>query len=188
MRIRYTATLKALNNVPTDLIIFCNQQFQTVGAWMDCDGQWLHRMGTTRNLFVGKRYISSVNWRQQLLPRVRCGNLLALQRRTCEERTRVPAQSVSVTFHPFTHPCHLVSTLLLEGAHILEAHMPGARKYSRRESRIRSADSRQCSTFKFLSPINPYFSVFNILILLVEKSSLHSRWGPTRSRQFCMHF
>jgi hypothetical protein len=125
MRIRYTATLKALNNVPTDLIIFCNQQFQTVGAWMDCDGQWLHRVGTTRNLFVGKRCISSVNWWQQLLPRVRCGNLLALQRRTCGGRTRVPAQSVSATFHLSTHPCHLVSTLLLEGAHILEAHMPG---------------------------------------------------------------
>jgi hypothetical protein len=38
----------------------------------------------------------------------------------------VPAQSVSATFHPSTHPCHLVSTLLhVPGAHILEAHMPG---------------------------------------------------------------
>jgi hypothetical protein len=70
---------------------------------MDCDGQWLHRVGTTRNLFVGKRCISSVNWWQQLLPRVRCGNLLALQRRTCGERTRVPAQSVSATFHLSTY-------------------------------------------------------------------------------------
>jgi hypothetical protein len=101
---------------------------------MDCDGQWLHRVGTTRNLFVGKRCISSVNWWQQLLPRVRCGNLLALQRRTCGERTRVPAQSVSATFHLSTHPCHLVSTLLLEGAHILEAHMPG-RTYRGRNCR-----------------------------------------------------
>jgi hypothetical protein len=37
--------------------------------------------------------------------------------------------------------------------------------------------------FKFLSSINLYFSIFNIIILLVETSSLHSRWGPTRSRQ-----
>jgi uncharacterized membrane protein len=41
----------------------------------------------------------------------------------------------------------------------------------------------KCLTFKFLSPINSYFSIFNIIILLVETSSLHSRWGPTRSRQ-----
>jgi hypothetical protein len=95
--------------------------------------------GTTRNLFVGKRCISSVNWRQQLLPRVRCGNLLAFQRRTCGERTRVQAQSVSATFHLSSHPCHLVPTLLLEGrtywrrtcrgAHTggatAGAHMPG---------------------------------------------------------------
>jgi hypothetical protein len=110
---------------------------------MDCGGQWLHRVGTTRNLFVGKRCISSVNWWQQLLAPVRCGNLLALQRRTCGERTRVPAQSVSATFHPSTHPCHLVSTLLLEGAHILEAHMPG-RTYRGRNCRGAHAWGRTC--------------------------------------------
>jgi hypothetical protein len=90
----------SLRERDTDANILCNQQFQTVEAWIDCDGQWLHRVGTTRNLFVGKRCISSVNRWQQLLSRVRCGNLLALQRRTCGGRTRVPAQSVSATFHP----------------------------------------------------------------------------------------
>jgi hypothetical protein len=39
---------------------------------------------------------------------------------------RVPAQSVSAMFHLSTHPCHLLSKLLHEGAHILEAHIPGA--------------------------------------------------------------
>jgi hypothetical protein len=94
------------------------QQFQTMGAWMDCDGQWIHRVGTTHNLFVGKRCISSVNWWQQLLSRVRCGNLLALQRRTCGGRTRVPAQSVSATFHTLTH------ATCCQHLHA-EAHMPG---------------------------------------------------------------
>jgi hypothetical protein len=47
---------------------------------------------------------------------------------------RVPAQSVSAMFHLSTHPCHLLSTLLHEGAHIFEAHMPG-RTYRGRKCR-----------------------------------------------------
>jgi hypothetical protein len=41
-------------------------------------------------------------------------------------RTHARAGAVGGSeFHLSTHPCHLLSTLLHEGAHILEAHMPG---------------------------------------------------------------
>jgi hypothetical protein len=109
---------------------------------MDCDGQWLHRVGTTHNLFVGKRCISSVNWWQQLLSRVWCGNLLALQRRTCRGRTRVPAQSVSATFHPLTHATccqHFTCGGARTGGAHAGAHIPGAQMPGRAAGYIASA-------------------------------------------------
>jgi hypothetical protein len=55
----------------------------------------------------------------------------------------VPAQSVSATFHPSTHPCHLLSTLTCGGAHTggahAGAHIPGAQMPGRAAGYIASA-------------------------------------------------
>jgi hypothetical protein len=82
--------------------------------------------GSTHNLFVGKQCISSVNWCQQLLPRIRCGNLLGIAE-VHMRRMHTCAGAIGVCGVPSTHPCHLVSTVLhVPGVHILEAHIPGA--------------------------------------------------------------
>jgi hypothetical protein len=143
----------AICDVPSTHATWC-QQFQTVGSM---DG--LRRpVASPRGDYTQSVRGQAVHFFCQLVATViatgKVWKLVGIAEAHMR-RTHARAGAIGVCDVPSTHPCHLVSTLLHAGAHILEAHMP-ERTYRGRKCRGAHAGAvEQKKTLQILFVVRP---------------------------------